>query len=123
MFYRLTPTLIKEGRIYKVRTPLYEITYEDKSIVYAFNETEYNELMKGHNPKACKIQRSKGLGEVDPEEMHRFAMNPDTRHIYKITVEDAEKMAEQFDKWMATEVDGRREFIEEHLHEYTEYID
>ena len=123
MFYRLTPTLIKEGRIYKVRTPLYEITYEDKTIVYAFSETEYDELMKGHNPKQCKIQRSKGLGEQDAEEMHKFAMNPDTRYIYKITVEDAEQMAEQFEKWMATEVEGRREYIEEHLHEYTEYID
>ena len=123
MFYRLTPTLIKEGRIYKVRTPLYEITYEDKTIVYAFSETEYDELMKGHNPKQCKIQRSKGLGEQDAEEMHTFAMNPDTRYIYKITVEDAEQMAEQFEKWMATEVEGRREYIEEHLHEYTEYID
>lgn len=123
MFYRLTPSLIKEGKIYKVRTPLYEITYEDKSIIYAFNETEYNILMKGHNAKKCKIQRAKGLGEQNPEEMHKFAMNPETRYIYKITVEDVERMNKQFEKWMAIEVDKRREFIEEHLHKHIKQLD
>ena len=51
MMYRLLPTLIKEGRIYKVRTPLYEITYEDKTIVYAFNETEYATIIKALQKK------------------------------------------------------------------------
>lgn len=123
MMYRLLPTLIKEGRIYKVRTPLYEITYEDKTIVYAFNETEYATLMKGHNAKKCKIQRAKGLGEQNAEEMHKFAMNSDTRYIYKITVDDVERMEEHFEKWMATDTTVRKGFIEENLYKYVKDID
>ena len=123
MMYRLLPTLIKEGRVYKVRTPLYEITYEDKTIVYAFNETEYARLMKGHNAKKCKIQRAKGLGEQNAEEMHKFAMNSDTRYIYKFTVDDVERMEEHFEKWMATDTTVRKGFIEENLYKYVKDID
>lgn len=61
MFYRLCPTLIKEGFVYMAKTPLYEITYEDKTLHYAFTDKEKEELLKGHNVAKCKIQRNKGL--------------------------------------------------------------
>lgn len=123
MLWRLCPYLIENGYVYIAKTPLYEVTYEDGSLHYAFTDKEKEELLIGHNPSKCKIQRNKGLGELEAETMARTTMNPETRVIERVVVEDIEKMAETFEKWFATDVTDRKQYIEENLHKYAKDLD
>lgn len=123
MFWRLTPYLIENGYIYIAKTPLYEITFEDGTLKYAFNDKEKETLLKGHNLSKCIVKRDKGLGELDPEVMAYTTMNPETRTIERVTVEDAERMSKQFYKWFGEDVSERREHIVENLHKYVTDID
>lgn len=123
MLWRLVPSLIENGHVYIAKTPLYEITYEDGTLHYAFTDKEKEELLVGHNPNKCKIQRNKGLGELEAETMARTTMNPETRVIERVVVEDAERMVAQFEKWFGTDVTDRKEYIEKNLHKYVRDLD
>ena len=118
MFYRLSPELIKQGKIYIAKPPLYEIALKNDKYVYATTDQEKEELEKQYQGKIRKIDRCKGLGECDADVMEKLVTNPETRVIERITVEDAVKMSDIFEKWFGKEVEERREYIVENLHKY-----
>lgn len=123
MLWRLTPYLIENGYVYIAKTPLYEVTYEDGSLHYAFTDKEKENLLIGHNISKCKIQRNKGLGELEAETMARTTMNPQTRVIERVIVKDVEEMANNFEKWFGTDVSERKQYIEQNLHKYVRDLD
>ena len=84
MLYRLTPTLIQRGYVYIAESPLYEITYKDKTW-FAYSDAEKNEIVSGELAgRKCSINRSKGLGENEPDMMWLTTMNPATRRLIKV---------------------------------------
>ena len=111
LFYRLLPTLLKEGKVFIAETPLFEITTKDRTL-FAFDEFEKAEILKKLGNQKYTLQRSKGLGENEPEMMWETTMNPDNRVIVQITIEDAEKADEAFTILMGDQVEPRRRFIE-----------
>lgn len=110
MFYRLLPTLIKEGKIYIAESPLFEITCKDK-IEFAYNEQEKAAILKKFGNQKCTIQRSKGLGENEPEMMWKTTMNPETRRLIKVNATDAAETARIFDTLLGDDLDARKEYI------------
>ncbi len=110
MFYRLLPTLIKEGRIYIAETPLYEITCGSET-KFAYNENEKNEILEKLGDKKVTIQRSKGLGENDADMMSLTTMQPATRKLIRISPDDESKTYEMFDVLLGDNIAGRKEFI------------
>ena len=122
MLYRLCPTLIQEGYVYIAESPLFEITCKDKTW-FAYNEAEKTEILRKLEGKKVKIQRSKGLGENDPEMMWMTTMNPDTRRLIKVMPEDAERTAWYFDVLLGDELAQRKDFIAENGAKYLELAD
>jgi len=122
MLYRLCPTLIQEGYVYIAESPLFEITCKDKTW-FAYNEAEKTEILRKLGDKKVKIQRSKGLGENDPEMMWMTTMNPDTRRLIKVMPEDAERTAWYFDVLLGDELAQRKDFIAENGAKYLELAD
>jgi len=122
MLYRLTPTLIQKGKVYIAESPLFEITYKDKTW-FAYNEKEKNAILNKLNGKKVTIQRSKGLGENNPEMMWQTTMNPETRRLIKVMPDDAEKTREFFDLLLGDNLQGRKEYITLHGHEYMDMLD
>jgi DNA gyrase subunit B len=120
LLYRLTPTLIKEGKVYIAESPLYEIVQDDKSY-FAYSDREKDEIISQLKGKFI-VQRSKGLGENTPEMMWETTMNPETRKLIQITVDDVEKMQKYFELFLGDDLQGRKDYIEEHLHEYIENV-
>ena len=92
MLYRLTPTLINEGYVYIAESPLYEITTKDHTY-FAYTEPEKAAFLKEIGDKKYTIQRSKGLGENDPEMMWLTTMNPESRRLIKVLPTDVEETA------------------------------
>lgn len=117
MFYRLLPTLIKVGKIYIAESPLYEITCKDK-IRFAYNETEKAEILKKIGNQKYTLQRSKGLGENEPEMMWETTMNPETRRLIKVTEADAVETATIFETLLGDDLDARKEYITQYGNEY-----
>ena len=122
MFYRLTPTLIEQGYVYIAESPLYEITCKDKTW-FAYSDAEKNDIVKELEGKKITINRSKGLGENEPEMMWMTTMNPDTRRLIKVMPEDAEKMAAVFDLLLGDDLIGRKNHIAENGYKYLELAD
>ena len=122
MLYRLCPTLIQEGYVYIAESPLFEITCKDKTW-FAYNEAEKTEILRKLDGKKVKIQRSKGLGENDPEMMWMTTMNPDTRRLIKVMPEDAARTAWYFDVLLGDELAQRKDFIAENGAKYLELAD
>lgn len=122
MLYRLTPTLIEQGYVYIAESPLYEITYKDKSY-FAFDETEKAAILKKLNGKKITIQRSKGLGENEADMMWETTMNPETRRLIKVQMEEAKATSDMFDLLLGDNLTGRKEYIAENGHEYLEFAD
>ncbi|MDS7057127.1 toprim domain-containing protein [Klebsiella pneumoniae] len=120
MIYRLMPQLIEQGYVYIAESPLYEITQNDKS-VFAYSDAEKDAIVK-EMTGTYHIQRSKGLGENTAEMMWDTTMNPETRRLIKITPDDFEKTMEAFELFLGDNLEGRKEYIEEHLHEYLDDI-
>jgi len=121
MLYRLTPTLIREGKVYIAESPLYEITYKNKTY-FAYSDKEKAEITAKMNGK-YSIQRSKGLGENQPEMMWQTTMNPETRRLIQVIPDDYQKTAEYFDLLLGDNLSGRKSFIEENGYKYLEMID
>lgn len=122
MLYRLTPSLIEEGYVYIAESPLYEINTKNKTY-FAFDEKEKADIIKKIDKQKYTIQRSKGLGENQPEMMWETTMNPETRRLIKVMPEDAEKTQEIFDLLLGDNLSGRKEHISENGYKYIEMID
>jgi DNA gyrase subunit B len=110
LFYRLLPTLLKEGKVFIAETPLFEITVKD-DIYFAYDENEKNEILKKLGDKKYTIQRSKGLGENEPKMMELTTMDPATRRLIAVTPTDAQKTEEMFDTLLGNNLPARKEFI------------
>jgi len=122
MIYRLMPTLIREGKVYIAETPLFEIRCRDK-IWFAYNEKEKSDILKNLRDEKVTILRSKGLGENDPDMMWHTTMNPETRRLIKVVPDDIEQTQEFFDILLGDNLQGRKDFISEHGHEYLDMLD
>ncbi len=122
MIYRLMPTLIREGKVFIAETPLYEIN--TKSMTYfAYDENEKKEILEKIGNEKCELQRSKGLGENQPDMMNLTTMNPETRRLIKIMPEDAERTSEVFDLLLGDNLAGRKDYISENGYLYMEEAD
>ena len=122
MLYRLVPTLIEEGYVYIAESPLFEINTKDKTY-FAYTEAEKADILKRIEGQKFTIQRSKGLGENEPEMMWLTTMNPETRRLIKVTPTDAEKTAEVFDLLLGDNLEGRKEFIQTNGGDYLDLAD
>lgn len=110
MLYTLAPTLIEEGYVYIAESPLYEIGVKDK-VYFAYSEQEKADALREIGTQKHTIQRSKGLGENEPDMMWLTTMNPKTRRTIRVTAEDMVKAAEMFELLLGDNLDGRKEFI------------
>ncbi len=122
MLWRLTPTLIKTGYVYIAETPLYELTCKGKTW-FAYDEREKNEIVEGFAGAKYTVQRSKGLGENDPEMMWMTTMNPETRRLIRVMPEDAERTAQIFDLLLGDDLAGRKAHIAEDGAKYLDMLD
>ena len=122
MLYRLTPTLIEEGCVYIAESPLFEITTK-KMTYFAYDEKEKTEILAKIGDEKYKIDRSKGLGENDPEMMSLTTMNPETRRLIKVTPADAEATSKMFDLLLGDDLQGRKDYIAENGGAYLELAD
>ncbi|MBR1779453.1 MAG: DNA topoisomerase [Clostridia bacterium] len=122
MIYTLAPTLIKEGRVFIAESPLYEINTKSETY-FAYTEQEKEKFISKIGAEKYTIQRSKGLGENEPEMMNLTTMNPKTRRLIKVIPEDAEKTARIFDILLGDNLAGRKEYIVENGHLYLDAID
>ena len=122
MLYRLTPTLIDEGKVYIAESPLYELNTKDE-VYFAYTEAEKEEFIRKIGNKKFTIQRSKGLGENEPDMMSLTTMNPSTRRLIKVLPDDAKRTSEIFDILLGDNLDGRKEYIVENGAKYIDNID
>lgn len=122
MIYRLMPTLIEEGKVFIAESPLFEITHKDETY-FAYSEKEKAEILDKLEGKKVNIQRSKGLGENQPDMMWQTTMNPETRRLIEVTPSDAEATAEMFDLLLGDNLQGRKDYIAKYGKNYLEMID
>ena len=122
MLYRLTPTLIEKGYVYIAESPLYEINTKNKTY-FAYTEPEKADILRRIDGEKYTIQRSKGLGENDPEMMWLTTMSPDSRRLIKVLPTDAERTSAVFDLLLGDNLQGRKEHIAEHGAEYLDDLD
>ena len=122
MLYRLVPTLIREGFVYIAESPLFEINCKDKTW-FAYNEQEKVDILKQLEGKKVTIQRSKGLGENEPEMMWMTTMNPETRRLIKVMPEDAARTSSYFDMLLGDNLQARKDYIAENGYKYLDLAD
>ena len=122
MIYRLCPTLIEQGYVYIAESPLYEIGCKDKTW-FAYTESEKAEILKSLEGKKVTINRSKGLGENDPEMMWMTTMNPATRRLIKVMPEDVVLTQQMFDLLLGDNLQGRKDHIAENGYKYLDQLD
>ena len=120
-FFRYMPKLIEEGHLYIAQPPLYRIEHK-KKVWYAYSEEEKEQILKklqkdGARDGQIRIQRYKGLGEMNPQQLWETTMNPDTRTLIQVTLEDAAEADRVFDILMGPAVPPRRQFIQRHAKE------
>ena len=122
MIYRLVPTLIREGYVYIAESPLYEIESKGKTY-FAYSDREKAGIVASLNGAKATINRSKGLGENDPDMMWMTTMNPETRRLIKVMPEDAEHMSQVFDLLLGDDLNGRKNHIAENGYMYLDMAD
>ncbi len=122
MIHRLMPTLINEGKVFIAETPLYEIGTKDMTY-FAYDEKEKNDILTKIGDKKYTMQRSKGLGENQPDMMNLTTMNPETRRLVKVMPEEAERTSQMFDMLLGDDLPGRKDFIAENGYLYLDDAD
>ncbi len=122
MLYRLTPTLIEEGKVFIAESPLYEITSKN-NVYFAYDEAEKDKFIEEIGSEKFTVQRSKGLGENEPDMMNLTTMNPDTRRLIKVMPDDAKSTAQIFDILLGDDLQGRKDYIVEHGNEFVDNLD
>lgn len=123
MIYRLMPTLIKEGKVYIAESPLYEITCKDETY-FCYTEKEKADVLEIIGDKKYTVQRSKGLGENEPEMMWMTTMNPKTRRLIKVEPDyNPEAVADKFDLLLGDNLQGRKDYIAENGYQYIDMTD
>ncbi len=122
MLYRLTPTLIEEGYVYIAESPLFEINTKDGTY-FAYTEKEKQDILERLGKTKYTIQRSKGLGENEPDMMWMTTMNPETRRLIKVSPDEAEATSRMFDMLLGDDLQGRKDYISEYGYEYLELAD
>ncbi len=122
MLYRLTPALIDEGKVFIAESPLFEVQTKDETY-FAYTEREKDEFVKKLTGQKFSIQRSKGLGENEPDMMNLTTMNPATRRLIKVLPTDAQRTGEVFDLLLGDNLSGRKDFISENGYSYIDAAD
>ncbi len=122
MLYRLVPTLIDMGKVYIAESPLFEINTKDKTY-FAYTEKEKSDIINKLGNTKYTIQRSKGLGENEPEMMWETTMNPETRRLICVKSEDVEDTATTFDLLLGDNLADRKEYIATNGHLYLDMLD
>lgn len=122
MINRLMPTLITAGKVYIAETPLYEINTKEMTY-FAYDEKEKNDILEKIGTAKYTIQRSKGLGENQPDMMNLTTMNPETRRLIKVMPQDIERTNQMFDLFLGDDLAGRRDFIAENGYLYIDDAD
>ena len=123
MFYRLLPSLIKEGKIFIAESPLYEITSSKGEIFFAYNETEKAEIIQKLDGKKYTLQRSKGLGENEPDMMWQTTMSPETRRLIQVSPADEYETQRIFETLLGDDIAARKAFIAENGPRYMDLAD
>lgn len=123
MIYRLMPTLIKEGKVFIAESPLYEINTKDETW-FCYTEKEKTEALLEIGDKKYTVQRSKGLGENEPEMMWMTTMNPKTRRLIKVEPDyNPQAVADKFDLLLGDNLQGRKDYIAENGYQYIDMTD
>ena len=123
MIYRLMPTLIKEGKVFIAESPLYEINCKDDTY-FCYTEKEKAQVLEEIGDKKYTVQRSKGLGENEPEMMWLTTMNPKTRRLIKVEPDySPEAVADKFDLLLGDNLQGRKDYIAENGYQYIDLTD
>ncbi|HIS68599.1 MAG TPA: DNA topoisomerase [Candidatus Gallacutalibacter stercoravium] len=122
MLYRLTPALIEAGKVFIAESPLYEINTKNETY-FAYDEGEKQAFLDKIGKAKYTIQRSKGLGENEPDMMSLTTMNPATRRLIKVMPQDAEQTSQMFDLLLGDNLSGRKDYIAENGHLYLEAAD
>ncbi len=122
LFYRLLPTLLRENKVFIAESPLFEIAAKDK-IYFAYDEFEKAEIIKSLGSQKYNLQRSKGLGENEPDMMWETTMNPETRRLISVVPTDPAATEEMFDVLLGDNLPARKQFIWEHGNEYMKDTD
>ncbi|HBP37744.1 MAG TPA: DNA topoisomerase [Clostridiales bacterium] len=126
MLFRLMPTLIEKGKVYIAESPLFEITQhvkKEEHTFFAYNEKEKSELLAQLGAERCTIQRSKGLGENEPDMMWQTTMNPESRRLIQVMPADAQATLDTFDLLLGDNLAGRKMHIEQDGHLYLDQLD
>ena len=122
MLYRLTPTLIEKGYVYIAESPLFEIRCKDETY-FAYSDAEKTEILQKLGSKKVDVQRSKGLGENEPDMMWLTTMNPKTRRLIKVSPEDAAATEAMFTLLLGDNLEGRKSYIAQNGSQYLDELD
>jgi DNA gyrase subunit B len=122
MIYRLAPALIENGKVFIAESPLFEIRSKDETY-FAYSEKEKETFLKKLEGKKFTIQRSKGLGENEPDMMSLTTMDPKTRRLIQVMPEDSERTSRMFDLLLGDNLDGRKNYIAENGWRYLDLAD